>query len=188
MFCMRCGQQVPETASFCAACGQPVNQPVAPATSSGAPPPVAYVAAPSNLKGVSGWLVVFCVGFTVLWPVWTLIQYAMTNFFLVRRFTPLFLLGPVRIVFGIVVGIALWAAKPPAMVLLRIYFALAGMLTLWGTVSWIGIIMRLPRFFESIGNLTSLLTLVLQIVFLAAGIAYFSMSKRVQATYGSKLF
>jgi hypothetical protein len=189
MFCTRCGQQVPDTAAFCAACGQPAKQPVTPVTTTPGPPPaVAYGAAPSNLKGVSGWLVLFCVGLTILWPIWTLLQYAVSNFIFLRHFTPLFLLGPIKLVFGIVVGILLWMGKPVAMVVLRIYLALAGMLTLWSIFSWVQIIMRFPRSFQSVASITSLLSLVLNLVFLVSAIAYFAMSERVKATYGSKLF
>ncbi|HJX84202.1 MAG TPA: zinc-ribbon domain-containing protein [Candidatus Angelobacter sp.] len=189
MFCMRCGQQVPETASFCADCGQPANQPVAPAAGYGGPPPAsAYTAAPSNLRGVSGWLVVFCVGFTILWPIWTLLQYALSGLSILHHFIPLALLGPIRIAFGIVVGIMLWAGKPVALMVLRIYLALTGLLMLWSIVTWVQIIMRFPRYFESPSSISSLLTLALNLVFLVSTIAYFAMSKRVQATYGSKLF
>jgi zinc ribbon protein len=189
MFCLRCGQQVPDTATFCPACGQPTNQPLAPViTSPAPPPPVVNAAAGSNLKGVGGWLLLFCVGFTILWPIWTVLQYAATILLVHFRFNPLFLLGLFRLVFEIVVGVVLWTGKPVAMVLLRIYFSLAGLLTLWGIVGWIMIILRFSRAFESIGSIMSLLTLVLHVVFLVSAIAYFSMSERVKATYGSKLF
>jgi hypothetical protein len=189
MFCMRCGQQVSDTAAFCPVCGQPANQPVTPVTGyGGSPPAVAFAAAPSDLKRVSGWLVLFCVGFTVLWPVWTFLLYAVNRFSILYHFTPLALLGPIRIVFGIVVGILLWTGKPVALIVLRIYLVLAGMLMLWSIVTQIQIIMRFPRYFESISGITSLFTLMLNLIFLVTTIAYFSLSKRVQATYGSKLF
>lgn len=189
MFCMRCGQQVPDIASFCANCGQPANQPVTTATGYEVTPPAgAYAAAPSNLKGVSGWLVLFCIGFTILWPFWTLLLYAVNRFSILYHFTPLALLTPIRIVFGIVVGIMLWTGKPAALIALRIYLALAGVLTLWNIVSWVQIAMRFPRYFESASAIMSLFTLVMSVVFLVSTILYFAMSKRVQATYGSKLF
>jgi hypothetical protein len=189
MFCMRCGQQVPETASFCATCGQPTKQPAAPAASYGATPPVGvYVPAPSNLQGVTGWLVLFCIGFTILWPFWTLLLYAVNRFSILSHFTPLALLTPIRIVFGIVVGIMLWTGKPAALIVLRIYLALAGLLTLWSIVTWVQIIIRFPRYFESTSAVLSLFTLVMSLIFLVSTILYFAMSKRVLATYGSKLF
>ncbi len=189
MFCMRCGQQVSDTAAFCPVCGQPANQPVTPAPGYGAPPPAfASAAAPSSLKGVSGWLLPFCIGFTILWPIWTLLQYALNRFSILYHFTPLALLGPIRIVFGIVVGIMLWTGESAALMLLRIYLVLSGMLTVWSIFTWVQIIVRFPKYFASIGSITSLLTLVLNLVFLVVTIAYFSLSKRVKATYGSKLF
>src|SRR5260370_13526891 len=101
MFCMRCGQQVPDAARFCAVCGQPANKPVTLASSYGTSAPAfADPAMSSSLKGVSGWLLLFCVGFTILWPLWMLMQYSLTNFMLLRRFTPILLLGPVRMFFG----------------------------------------------------------------------------------------
>lgn len=137
---------------------------------------------------MGGWLVLFCVGFTILWPIWTLLQYAATSFVFLRHFTPLFLLGPARIAFGVVVGIMLWAGKPAAMVALRIYLALAGALMLWSIFGWVQMIVRFPRYFESIASISTLFNLALNLVFLVSTIVYFAMSRRVQATYGSKLF
>jgi hypothetical protein len=193
MFCMRCGRELPDTAAFCAACGQPAKQTVAPPpayTAAPAPPPPvagvsAYAPAPA-LKGVGGALLFFCICFTVLWPFWTLIQYGMTGFSIFSRFTPFALFAPVRVVFGIVVGVVLWTGQAAAIMLLRIYFAFAALLTLW---SLFNVIQFALRYHGGLWYMRSLVTgLAPSIVFLVAGIIYFSVSERVRATYGSKLF
>ena len=195
MFCMRCGQEVPESAAFCANCGQAVQQPVAaPATYAPPPPPtpqpsvVAYGAPRQQSKRVSGALLFFCVAFTILFPVWTLGQYAVYNFAIFRHLTPLTSLSLLRLVFGIVVGIMLWTLAPAALMLVRIYFAVSGMLTLWGIYSWV-------QFFARYHNNSSFVYIqplvfgfLPHVAFLMIGIIYFATSERVRATYGSKLF
>jgi hypothetical protein len=192
MFCMRCGQDLPQAAEFCPSCGQSTKQPVTPAASgSVAPPPIqqAAVASPEagqeNLRGVGGWLLFFCIGFTVLWPLWVLGQYAVHRI-VFRAFGSL---GLLRMLFGIVVGVFLWMEKPAAIMLLRIYFLLAVVLALWSIYNWGMFLMRYPGGFTSFGTLSSLLTgFALPLALLAFGIVYFSTSKRVRATYGENLW
>src|SRR6266699_427485 len=140
MFCMRCGQDVPAAAEFCPACGQatklPDPQAAQPPNYGAVPPPPSpqhagylspgYGAAPSNLKGVGGFLLVYCIFLTIVWPVWTLSQYALRPAMLrtgmLRAISAITLL---RMAYGIAVGISLWAASRSALVLLRIYFVIA---------------------------------------------------------------
>ena len=86
-------------------------------------------------------------------------------------------------------GIVLWTGKPAAMTLLRIYFALSGLLLLWTLVNWGRFFMRLPSFSPSLPSLLQALVmgLGLSVVLFVAGVLYFSRSRRVRATYGSNL-
>ena len=159
----------------------PAPQPAAGAI----PPPPPPPAAPAgSLHGVGGWLLFFCIGFTILWPLWTLSQLALSRF--VFRGLPgaaAFL----RLVLGITVGVVLWMGKPAAMTLLRIYFAFTALLLLWTFVNWGRFFLRYPHFSPSL--LQPLVTgLGLSIVLFVAGLLYFSRSERVRATYGSQLF
>jgi len=203
MFCMRCGQDVPAAAEFCPACGQstklPDPQAAQPPNYGAVPPPPspqhagylppAYGAAPSNLKGVGGFLLVYCIFLTIVWPVWTLSQYALRPAMLrtgmLRAISAITLL---RMAYGIAVGISLWAASRSALVLLRIYFVIATILLAWSIVSFAGVMMRYPG---SLGLriLMSWLTAVLPYtLFLVLGVGYFAKSERVRATFGENLF
>jgi hypothetical protein len=195
MFCARCGQQIPEALGLCPVCGYQVNAPVSPAPAASVaqpmaaapageqlppPPPMAY-AAPVH-HGIGGWLLVFCIGFTILWPLWQLSQYALYHF---AFRGPLGWLGPFRLIFGIVVGAMLWTGKPVAMQLLRIYFVLAGALTLWGLFNWTRIVLQYHA--NVLSNRTFIFGFGPSVVFLVSGLLYFSTSERVRAAYGSKL-
>ena len=190
MFCARCGQEIPDKTQICPACGgaAPVEAYLTPAAQPAAgaipPPPPPPAASAESLHGVGGWLLFFCIGFTILWPLWTLSQLALSRF--VFRGLP----GTaafIRLLLGITVGVVLWMGKPAAMMLLRIYFAMTGVLLLWSFVNWGRFFMHYPGFSSSL--LQPLVTgLGLSIVLFIAGILYFSRSERVRATYGSQLF
>jgi hypothetical protein len=191
MFCMRCGQDVPETAQFCASCGQPARLPVtpSPAASYGAAPPPPQqtgVSTPEtaqeNLKGVAGWLLFFCIGFTVLWPLWVLGQYAFYSI----GFRLIGVLGLLRMVFGIVVGVFLWTGNRAALVLLRVYFVISALLLAWSIYN-VGTFML--RYHAMSGILMSWTrSQAPYVLFLVLGIAYFAMSERVRATFGENLW
>src|SRR5258708_40150471 len=148
MFWLRCGQEVPAAAAFCASCGQPTQQPVAQASGYAPPSPVqqasaaAYGSARQDLKDVSGGLLFFCLAFTILWPLWTFSQYAMYNFVIFRHFTLLGSLSLLRVALGIVVGIVLWTRSSAAILLVRIYFAVAGGLTFLWLFNWVQLLAR----------------------------------------------
>jgi hypothetical protein len=196
MFCMRCGQEVPTAAEFCPACGQSTKLPepqAAQATNYGAVPPppqaqqpgyppASYGAAPSNLKGVGGLLLVFCIFLTIVWPLWTLTQFVLRP----GMFRAINALGLLRMAFGIAVGVSLWMQSRSAILLLRIYFVIAVVLTAWGMVSFATLMMRYStwRFLMFAQWLTAVLPYML---FLVLGIVYFTKSERVRATYGENL-
>jgi hypothetical protein len=193
MFCARCGQQIPEALGLCPVCGLQANAPAGSAPS--APPPAAASPAPVALQpppaphagnvlgGVGGWLLFFCISFTILWPLWQLAQYALYHF---AFRGPFWWLGPLRLVFGIVVGAMLWTGKPVAMQALRVYFVYSGGLALWSLVNWVRILGRLHS--DAYLMSSFIVGLGSSLAFLAIGLAYFSTSERVRATYGSKLF
>ena len=188
MFCARCGQEIPDKSQICPVCGGAAKveaylAPAAQPAAAVAPPPPAGVPA-AALRGVGGWLLFFCIGFTILWPLWTLSQYSLSRF--AFRGLP-GAAGLLRLVLGIAVGVVLWMGKPAAMMLLRVYFALSGLLLLWSVVNWVRLLARFPDFSPRL--LQPLVTgLGLSIVLFVSGILYFSRSQRVRATYGSNLF
>lgn len=196
MFCMRCGQEVPTAAEFCPACGQSTKMPEPRATQSPnygvvppppqaqqpGYPPASYGAAPSNLKGVGGALLVFCIFLTIVWPLWTLSQFVFRPFI----FRAISALGLLRMAFGIAVGILLWAENRSALVLLRIYFIVAAVLVAWSFVSIATVMMRYSTLHFSMFT-GWIIAVFPYILFLVLGIVYFTKSERVRATYGENL-
>ncbi len=195
MFCMRCGQEVPTAAESCPACGQSTKSPEPQATQpsnygaippppqaqqAGYPPP--YRAASSNLKGVAGPLLIFCIFLTMVWPLWTLSQFVLRP----GMFRAISSLGLLRMAFGIAVGVSLWVQSRAAIMLLRIYFVVAVALTAWGIVSFATLIMRYSTWHFSMVS-GWLIAVVPYALFLVLGIAYFAKSERVRTTYGENL-
>lgn len=177
---------------MCPVCGLQVNAPAGSATA--ALPPAAVAAAPAGVQpppaphavqgpsGVGGWLLFFCISFTILWPLWQLAQYAFYNF---AFRGPFWWLGPLRLIFGIVAGAMLWTGKPVAMQALRIYFVYAGGLTLWTLANWVRFVVN-PNA-HVVFPITFVVTTGSSVAFLVSGVLYFATSERVRATYGSKL-
>lgn len=198
MFCSRCGQSLPEPAQACPHCGQPANalwQPQAPPPVPGqaaggapSPPPFPSVYAPSGIpgahapQGVGGALLFFCIAMTILWPIWVLSQYAMRPFHL----TPFVMAGLLRLLLGIVAGAMLWARNAGAMILLRIYLILGATLAFFNLFTLFRIAAHYN--FAVLWSFPVLVSTGTSLFFLTAVILYFSLSERVRATYGSKLF
>lgn len=190
MFCARCGQEIPDKSQICPVCGGATSvEAYLPQAAQQAPgaipaPPQPPAVPAGSLRGVGGWLLFFCIGFTILWPMWTLSQYALSHF--VFR-GPAGAAALLRLLLGIATGVVLWMGKPAAINLLRIYFALTGVLLLWSFVNWGRFFIRYSDFSPRL--LQPLVTgLGLSIVLFVAGVLYFSRSERVRATYGSTLF
>ena len=124
----------------------------------------------------------FCICFTILWPLWVLSQYARFSF----RMSPLSMLGLVRLAFGVFAGIMLWTRQSAAMVLLRIHLAVTAAFTAYNLVNTMLLMSRLH-----ISPYTAwqvFLSFALSLVYFVSAVLYFSLSERVRATYGSKLF
>ena len=194
MFCARCGQQLPEGSQACPQCGQPVNwiwqpappPPLTPGQPAGTAPAAQYAApvayASYTPQGVGGALLFFCICFTILWPIWNLGQYAFFTF----RLTAISALALARLVLGIIVGAMLWSRQAAAMVLLRIYLIAGAALMLYSVFNLLQFAARYR--FSILFSWRILMSTGTSLVFLAAAILYFSLSERVRATYGSKLF
>jgi hypothetical protein len=191
MFCARCGQQMPETAQVCPACGRAVDliqqaAPPPPAQQTAAalgpqfaPAPVAVAYAP---QGVGGALLFFCICFTILWPLWVLSQYARFNF----RMSPLSVIGLVRLAFGVFAGIMLWIRQSSAMVLLRFHLAVTAAFTAYNLFNTMVLMSRYHISPYAAWRVFS--SFALSLIYLLSAVLYFSLSERVRATYGSKLF
>jgi hypothetical protein len=192
MFCARCGQQIAEGSVSCPFCGLPPNvswQPVP----QPAPNPVApqvFYSPSAGPRGVQGWLLFFSISLTILWPMWILGHYALGFFDLRRSYGSIMLrpdsvVGLLRVVFGIVTGALVWAENRSAMMFLRIYYAFGAALMLWTLLAWVRILSRVH-----LGPyvVTWVINLAPSLIFLVAGILYFSLSQRVRNTLGSNLF
>jgi hypothetical protein len=131
---------------------------------------------------VAGLLLVFCIFLTMVWPLWTLSQYAIRP----GMFRAISMLGLLRMAFGIAVGVSLWVQSRSAIMLLRIYFVIAIALTAWGFVSFTTVMMRYSTW-ESVILVRWLTAVLPYIIFLVLGIVYFTKSERVRATYGENL-
>jgi hypothetical protein len=185
MFCPGCGKDVGMAKRFCRFCGGSLSpSPATPAGSArGFSAAVDSAAAGSELEGVWGWLLFFCLIQTVLAPAWA-IEFRSNAGLLVD------LLVWVRVLFGVFVAICLWSRSGYALKLLRIYFSVAiGVALLCMIMSvvvavtdpYVGQTEDMEGFvFQLIGYLLSLATLGLWV-------GYFHTSKRVKATYGSNL-
>lgn len=98
---------------------------------------------------------------------------------------PDYLVGLLRVFFGVVTGALMWAENRSAMMLLRMYYA-------WGVGMMVISLLSWVRMFSRLHAVMSILPLIssisVSLAFLVAGILYFSLSKRVRNTLGSNLF
>jgi hypothetical protein len=141
----------------------------------------------ADLKGVGGFLLVFCIFLTILWPLWTLSQYAFRYSLHRFAFLAANVLWLLRTVFGIAVGVSLWMESRSALMLLRIYFVVATILVVWSIVSFATFVTHYAGALRS-GLIVPWITASLPYtLFLVLGIAYFARSERVRATFGANL-
>jgi hypothetical protein len=183
MFCPNCGRNVGGATRFCRFCGGSLSPSLAAAgTARGSvSEKTAYsaVTLEDDLKGVFGWLLLFCVILTVVGPL-VMVAGGRSGSLLVDLFSW------AKVVFGIFVGINLWSQSPHALKLLRIYFVVALVLGVLRLVSSVVLTFTAKTegfyaaYTESTASLVSL-------VVLGVWLAYFHFSKRVQSTYGSNL-
>lgn len=173
MLCPTCAQPVQGSERFCNYCGGALAG-TAPAAAGATAP-----AASGELRGVGGWLLLFCIWVTIFSPLMELrvlpyLRYLGDNWMLLVS------LGVT--VFGIVTGVQLWRVKPQALVLLRLYFG--GVLTM--AVLSIFLFFRATHG-EMLGGIWVFGGWLRTFLFLGIWIAYFRVSKRVRNTYGANL-
>jgi Protein of unknown function (DUF2569) len=187
MFCGHCGQPNPDSNTHCASCGKEMklalNMAPAPAAAP-APAPVSPQGQLSGLenysgpKGVGGWLLLFCLGTTILTPV-MLLREAMNN----SSDLTVVAIDIGLTVLALSTGIALWSHSRYALPLVRAYFiaqlALAVLIILANTV---GSAAAGP---QSSGNFVYQGIRTFLVV--ALWWSYFHKSERVLATYGRNL-
>jgi hypothetical protein len=185
MTCPTCGQAAQGTERFCANCGADLNAPasgaVAPTAAAPAlaPEATSQPSAPAGeLRGVGGWLLLFCVWIVIVDPLLELrvlpyLRYISLNWTLPLSFAV--------VIYGMVTGIQLWRVRPGALVLLRVYFALVLALTLL-TVG----LMFYGTYLMHV-SLWSVFAWVRTAAFLGIWVTYFRVSQRVRATYGRNL-
>jgi len=184
VFCARCGEQIPDASETCPICGREASIQIHP------PAPLPAVSHPRSAavtlpvivgpSGVGGWLLFFCIGLTIFAPLTILMQAAAGS-----RFSTAYMFYDVRVLYGMVVGATLWLKQPISLMLLRVYFIIAGAAAGLGALSVVA---------AAIGTHASLFLLVPRFTgaFVPVGItvlwfAYFRKSARVRNTYGSNI-
>ncbi len=197
--CLKCGAQNPSDYSFCTVCGAsltPVGSPVFvsnTATAFGGAVPSAKneetaseaqlfpaaEQAKDPLRGVGGWLLLFCVSTTVFGPLACAAE-------ILQNPSPLVVgidLGLAA--FSIYVGVTTWRAQPNALKFVKIYFIVMLVLACLTVMS------SLSTNAKEIGQQSSSdnpVVIGFRILFgVAIWWSYFAKSKRVKATFGSNL-
>ena len=193
MTCPNCGQAVQGAERFCVNCGTDLTKPMsapsavpvspsaaAPAFAECVPQAASPVAQPvaGELRGVGGWLLLFCIWITIVDPIYALRLLPFLRYIHLNWTLPLSLL---LIGYGVVTGIHLWRGRVGALMLLRVYFGLMLALTLFS----IGLL-----FYGTLGmhiSIWSVFAWCRTFAFLGIWVTYFRVSKRVRATYGANL-
>jgi hypothetical protein len=191
MFCGACGTSNADANRFCTSCGKEIviAKAMAASASQGssipAPAPTQVPTTPTQplhpelekLRGIGGWLLLFCFGTTIGSP--AVIASEMTT---LNDPFGLFLDGTLAL-FSLAVGLVVWTKRPLAFKLLKPYFITVFVL---GALAMIGTIM------ESSSNLSQsdtqdLAQFFRMMIFSAIWWSYFRKSKRVFATFGRNL-
>lgn len=183
MFCARCGQQIPDASDVCPLCGQPANfhlphQPLATDPARFAQPAAASLfTRPINeqLRGVGGWLVVFCIYAGVLIPLGSLRD--ITAHLSAPTIWTLYHLG--FVCFSLVVGLFVWQASPSALPILRAYF-----------LSVAAIEVLSIAYLQWTQDHIAVMQIVFRVrtlIWVGIWYAYFYKSERVRATFGRNL-
>jgi hypothetical protein len=185
VFCARCGQQIPDASEICPLCGQQTTlklDPVPAPAPAELRPPYAFVTIPQNLgpSGIGGWLLLYCIGLSVLMPILGLAELSV----LLRFRNYEYSLEILRVIYGTVVGVFLLMKRPVALFLLRIYFIVIA-------ASLLLTLLRLIAFALRPHNSTALVrgvtAVMVQAGFSILWFVYFRKSERVRNTYGANL-
>ena len=180
MYCPTCGQAVPDAEQFCAYCGTPLSAAAAPAPAAGpAAVPAPAPAAPGALRGVGGWLLVFCIWITIVDP---LMELRVLPYLRYLTLNPFLLVSLCVTAYGVFTGIQLWTVRPQALTHLRIYFGVVLVTALLSIVTFF----RMMRG-EMLGGIWVFAGWARTFLFLAIWVTCFRVSKRVRSTYGASL-
>jgi hypothetical protein len=129
----------------------------------------------------------FCIVLTTLSPLFIVFQIFFMITVRALRHLPdsFFVLDALRVFYGVVVGVFLWAKQPIALVLLRIYFGAVAVMLVLTSLRQIEFFMRShsPQLF-----LSARFTVIGVLMgYTVLWFAYFKKSVRVRNTYGYNL-
>jgi uncharacterized protein DUF2569 len=201
MFCSRCGVLNPADHAFCKACGYELGPPVQtgasvdpPSAASHVPPgtttrststlqpplsPPAVSNEATQLRGVGGWLLLFCAGLTVISPLIVLAEAANS------KDIPSIAIDLGVAALYIYTGIGLWRVKTDSFKWLKVCFVVNLILGLLGIL---GSIWTQPDSLEQkLSSSNDLASGARPIIGVVIWWSYFGNSKRVRATYGRNL-
>jgi len=183
VFCARCGEQIPDASETCPLCGREASihiDPPAPLPTVSHPGVTALtLPAITGPSGVGGWLLFFCIGLTIFAPL-TILMRTSTGWHLLSRY----LVDDLRVLYGMVVGAALWLARPISLMLLRIYFIIAAGVAV---LSVLNVVAAALRMHESLFLMPGFTRTLEYSGIIVLWFAYFRKSARVRNTYGSNL-
>lgn len=191
-YCGKCGALNPNENVFCAACGSSIKRAVQAVVSdpvgavSPIPEPARVTPAPAvvsttvdPLKGMGGWLLLFCLGLVAVQPIALFLEAINSGDALVAGFN--LLLG----VLAICTGVALWRVASNALRLVKAYFVVV---LIVGILAIVGGIVTASATPSQTPPQENFLTVGFRMLI---GVAiwwyYFRKSKRVKATYGANL-
>jgi Protein of unknown function (DUF2569) len=132
-------------------------------------------------SGVGGWLFLYCLTLTVLAPAYVLIDFSSRPY---RYANPDSLINVVRIIYGVVVGIALWRQHQRALLLLKVNFILIAALLALYSLSMIAFALHEH---SSVFQTPQFSAIAYSAGFALLWFAYFRRSVRVRNTYGANL-
>ena len=185
MFCARCGEQIPDASEICPLCGQQTTlklDPVPAPAPAELHPPYAFVTIPQNLglSGIGGWLLLYCIGLSILTPLLGLAELSVLLHFRNYEYS----LEILRVLYGTVVGVFLWMKRPIALFLLRIYFIVIAASLLLFLLRVVALALRTHT---SIALARGFTQVLVQTGFSILWFVYFRKSERVRNTYGANL-
>lgn len=204
MFCPQCGSQSPDNAGFCMKCGYKIADAAAFAAAAGTaaagsvpapvPAPGPSLAAQPQYKGVGGWLLLFCIGATILSPliiaVRTIALWADTaTLDILPAYRTIVLATTIAnvviVAAALNAGIALWRVRPGALTAVKWFFLVLGLaiLALYPVV----FALQLEPTVMAGAITGQTIDAVRAGIFILIWWLYFKKSKRVLATYGRNL-
>ena len=200
MFCGKCGVQNPNDYSFCSVCGFPLQ--TLPAASSaggtavGPAPQVEGSAQPqvpaaareahetpekqidgelTRLRGVGGWLLLFCVVTTIIIPLANMAEAANSNDAVV------ILTDVAFTILAFCTGLSLWRVRPHALKWVRVYLIVGPCLGM------IAGLQRQATYITYDPTQAATNPVAVAVTYAITWWLYFRKSKRVKATFGRNL-